>query len=332
MTKRVLVTGGTGFIGHHLVRRLVSTDVHVRLLCRRDSDLAHVREVATLIELCYGDLKDPVSLAEAVTGIDVMFHLAAATRGNWAEAYQATVKGTEHLLDYAQRTGVPRVVYVSSMSVYDYARMPRDATVDENAPLETRPETRTVYARSKCEAEAIVRRYLNASDIAVCILRPGAVYGPGGPPHIPATFRFARDKSVFLIGGGLRQIPLVYVENLIDALLLAAESHQAIGQVYNVVDSPPVIERLYVSKYLGRLKSRQMPVIPLPTLPFLVAAHFYDLVARATGRHPNADMYRAVKRVTNRIFFSARKISQDLGWRSRVSLDEGLQASVGGSH
>jgi len=324
---RVLVTGGTGFIGHHLVRRLASSGAHVRVLCRRGSDLTRLREVAALIEFCYGDLKDPVSLREAVNGIDVLFHLAAATKGNWAEAYQATVKGTEHLLECARCAGMRRVMYVSSMSVYDYAEMFPGAIVDESAPLETRPETRNVYARSKYEAEAIARRYLNASDIAVCILRPGAVYGPSGPAHIPTTFRILRDKVVFVIGGGLRQIPLVYVENLVDALLLAAKSHQAIGQIYNVVDSPPVSERLYVSRYLG-LTDRQMPMVPIPLLPFLVAARFYDLAARTSGRNPYSDIYRAMRRVTNRVLFSAQKVSRDLGWQSRVSLDEAIQANV----
>ena len=323
----VLVTGGTGFIGRHLVRRLVETGARVRVLVRPSSDLNPLRSVADRLEIFPGDLKVAASLDAAVNGTETVFHLGAATREGWEQAEQASVLGTGCLLKKARSQGVQRFVYVSSMAVYDYGRMLPGAVVDENSPLEFHPQLRNAYARSKCEAEALARSYLHASDMVLTIVRPGAVYGPGGPAHIPPTIRLIGSKLAWAIGGGRRQVPLLYVEDLIDALLRIASSNTAAGKIYNVVSDTPVSEADYVSAYL-QARGRQILLIPVPCWPFLLLAHMFDFVQRTTRRNPYSDVCRSLRRITNPVVFSAAAIQKELSWRVRTDVEDGIQTTL----
>ena len=325
----VLVTGGTGFIGRHLVRRLVETGARVRVLARPSSDLNPLRGVADRLEICPGDLKAADSLDAAVKGIEIVFHLGAATREGWEQAEQASVLGTGCLLKKARSHGVQRFVYVSSMAVYDYGRMPPGAIVDENSPLEFHPHLRNAYARSKCEAEALARGYLRASDMVLTIVRPGAVYGPGGPAHIPPAMRLIGGKVALAIGGGRRQVPLLYVEDLVDALLRIASAPMAAGKIYNVVSDRPLTEADYVSAY-SQARGRQILVIPLPRWPFFLLAHVFDFLRRTTRQNPQSDVFRSLRRITNPVVFSAAAIQKELGWQVRTGVEDGIQTCLEG--
>ena len=298
----------------------------MRVLVRPSSDLNALRGVTDRVEICPGDLKAADSLDAGVNGIETVFHLGAATRDSWEQAQQA-VLGTGCLLKKARIRGVQRFVYVSSMAVYDYGRMPPGAVVDENSPLEFHPHLRNAYARSKCEAEAFARSYLHASDMVLTIVRPGAVYGPGGPAHIPPTIRMIGGKVALAIGGGQRQVPLLYVEDLIDALLRIASAATAIGKIYNVVSDTPVSEADYVSAY-SQARGRQILVIPLPCWPFFVLAHMFDFVQRKTRQNPQSDVFRSLRRITNPVVFSAAAIQKELGWRVRTGVEDGIQTSL----
>jgi len=326
--RTVLVTGGTGFIGRHLLCQLVASGARVRALVRSGSDLNVLRSVADRLEIVQGDLKAPDSLGPILESVEFVFHLAATTRGTWEEAQQAAVLGTAWMLEKALQLGVQHFIYISSMAVYDYGRLPAGAVVDENAPLESDPQRRNTYARLKCAAEALVRDRLNASGMALTIVRPGAVYGPGGPAHIPPAVRLVAGKLAFAIGGGQRQLPLLYVDDLVDALLRIAAAPIAAGKIYNVVSDARVTEANYVSAYL-RARGRRILLLPIPRWPFCSLAWLYDSVLCLTGRNPESDLLRSVRRVTNRVFFSAEAIQRDLGWRVRTDVDRGLQASLG---
>lgn len=326
--RRVLVTGGTGFIGRHLVQRLVASGAQVRALVRPTSNCSVWGKVLDRIEVVRGDMRAPDSLEIAAKETQLIFHLAAATQGDWEQAEQATVLGTDCLLEKAKAAGVRHFIYISSMTVYDLSGLPPGAVVDENAPLEPAPQRRNTYARSKCEAEAMIRRHLPASPMAVTIVRPGAVYGPGGPPHIPPAIHVVADKFAFAIGGGRRQMPLVYVGDLVDALLQVADASIAAGKIYNIVCDAAVPEGVYVSEYL-RGRGRRVLLLPLPKLPFLLAARLCDAAAHLRSRNMESDLLRSFRRVINPVSFSSAAIKRDLGWVARTELDQGIRASVG---
>ena len=298
----------------------------MRVLVRPSSDLSVLNGVADRLEICPGDLKAADSLDAAVKGIETVFHLGAATREGWEQAEQASVLGTGCLLKKARTRGVQRFVYVSSMAVYDYGRMPSGAVVDENSPLELHPHLRNAYARSKCEAETLARSYLHASDMILTIVRPGAVYGPGGPAHIPPTIRVIGGKVALAIGGGQRQVPVLYVQDLIDALLRISTASTA-GKIYNVVSDTPVTEADYVSAY-SQARGRQILLIPLPRWPFLVLAKLFDVVQRKTRQNPHSDVFRSLHRITNPVVFSAAAIQKELGWRVHTGVEDGIQNTL----
>ncbi len=326
--RAVLVTGATGFIGRRLVRRLISAGACVRVLVRLASNLQVLGDARDRLEVCQGDLKDADSLEASVRSAEIVFHLANSVGRTWEETRQATVRGTQCLLESARKAGVQRFIYVSSMSVYDFSRMKPGAVVDENAPLETEPRIRHDYARSKCEAEEVVRRYLRARGMAVTIARPGAVYGPEGAPHLPTTIRVVAGCVAFAIGGGQRPIPLVYVDDLVGALLRMAGSAVAAGKIYNVVADTPVSERLYASKYLEMHGRGGVTLVPLPRMPFLWAAGLYDWTLRLSRRNKDSAVLRSLRRVTNPVSFSAAAVANDLGWRARTKLEDGIRASI----
>jgi nucleoside-diphosphate-sugar epimerase len=323
----VLVTGGTGFIGSRLVHRLVEIGARVRVLIRPGSDLKSLRSVADRLELYLGDLGAAESLDAAVNGIDTVFHLGAATREGWEQAERASVLGTGSLLKKARRCGVQCFVYVSSMAVYDYGKMRRGAIVDENAPLELHPYLRNAYARSKCQAETLARSYLHARDMSLTIVRPGAVYGPGGPAHIPPTIRPIGGNVALAIGGGRRQVPLLHVDDLIDALLRIAVAPIAAGKIYNVVSDMPVTEADYISAY-SQARGKQVFLISLPSWPFFAMAQLFDFVQRSTGHNPQSDFCRALRRVTTPVLFSSAAIQKEIGWRVQTGMKDGIQTTL----
>lgn len=327
--RAVLVTGGTGFIGRHLLRRLAAGGARVRALVRAGSDPDALKNVFGRVEIVRGDLRDPESLRCAVEGIELVFHLAAATRGDWEEAQAATVLGTASLLECARAAGIRQFIHVSSMAVYDFGRMPAGAVVGEAAPLEEQPHRRNVYARSKWEAEAVVRGALGHRDMTVTIVRPGAVYGPGGPAHLPPAVRVIAGRFALAIGGGHREMPLIHVDSLIDALLLLAGSPAAAGKIYNVVSGDGVTEADHVSRHF-REKGRRILLLPLPRAPFLLLARLCDAAARFTRRNPDSDLFRSLRRVTQPVAFRAAAFERDFAWRARAALHPGIAASGGG--
>ncbi len=230
----VLVTGGTGFIGSHLVRRLVADGQRLRVLCRPSSSLDRMPPSGVAVTM--GDVADRESVRKAMQGIQVVYHLAATTAGDWAEHYQGTVLGTRNVLEAAAEVQARRVVYVSSLGVLHASRFPKNGVVDESFPLEERPHARGDYSRAKLDAEQLVRQFANDGDLPVCVIRPGLVYGPGHGEFLSdAGFRVSKGV-VLVVGVGRRRLPLTYVENLVDALLLAAQSQDTCGRTYQIVD------------------------------------------------------------------------------------------------
>ncbi len=327
--RAVLLTGATGFIGRHLLCRLAASGARVRALVRPESHPLALENIFGRVEVFCGDLRDTESLRRAVQGIDLVLHLAAATRGDWEEAHAATVLGTARLLELARAARVRHFIHISSMAVYDYGRMAPGAVVDESAPLEEQPHRRNHYARSKSEAEAIVRAGLDAPGMGVTIVRPGAVCGPGGPAHLPPAVRVVDRRIAFAIGGGVREIPIVHVDDLINALLLLAFAPAAFGKTYNIVAGEGVTEADHVLHHF-REQGRRVFLLPLPRGPFLVLARLYDAAARLTRRNQQSDMHRSLRRVTQPVLFRSAAFERDFAWRARTRFTPAIPVSADG--
>jgi predicted dehydrogenase/nucleoside-diphosphate-sugar epimerase len=316
--RSVLLTGATGFIGRHFLCRLAADGARVRALVRPQSNPDALQNAFARVEVLRGDLRDADSLRRAVEGMDLVIHLAAATRGDWEEAYAATVCGTARLVELARAAGVRHFVHVSSMAVYDYGRLPRGAVVDESSPLEEQPHRRNHYARSKCEAETIVRASMKMSGMGITIVRPGAVCGPGGPGHLPPAVRVLGRRIALAIGGGRREIPLIHVDDLMDALLLLAFAPKSFGKIYNIVAGDGLTEADHVVRHF-REQRRPVFLLPLPRAPFLLLARLYDAASRLLRRNPPSDVFRSLRRVTQPVLFRAVALQRDFAWRAGMS-------------
>jgi nucleoside-diphosphate-sugar epimerase len=220
---RAFVTGASGFIGSHLVRALKAKGWDVRAFVHR-TPLAEIRGVTAVS----GDILDEPALEKAMAGVDVVFHLAAAVGSIVLDprAFQlVNINGTEAVLAAAGRAGVGRVVHFSSIGVLGAVKA--GVVADEDHPA----APRTWYDRTKFAAEAAVRRAVTGG-LAVVIVRPGWVYGPGDRRTFKFIRAICRRRSALIAGAPGRQTP-VYIDDLIAGVLLAAEKGRP-GAVYHL--------------------------------------------------------------------------------------------------
>ena len=237
---RVLVTGGAGFIGSHLVQALVQRGDKVRVFDNFSTGSAeNLSQVAHQIELVAGDLHNRTQVREAVSGVELIFHEAAFVSvpesiENPAECYKANVQGTIEVLEAARKAGVKRIVLASSCAVYGaIPTMP----LRESMP----PECLSPYAASKQFNEGLAQLYSNAYRLPVVALRYFNVYGPRQSTDsdyaavIPKfVLRLKANQSPIIYGDGSQSRDFIFVEDVVRANLLASEKEEAAGKIFNI--------------------------------------------------------------------------------------------------
>ena len=325
MSNLCLLTGASGFIGGRLARRLVNEGHPVRCLVRHTSstqDLEHLD-----VELVEGDLSDPASIARAAAGVASVVHCGALV-SDWAtvaEIRRINVDGTRHLMRAAQRAGVTRVVHLSSTDVYGHPGLPG---VDESqAPA----RFSNWYSRTKLESESEVRGAGAAAGVPAVILRPATVYGPGSVGVVGEIARAVRARSMLLIDHGRSVAGLCYIDNLIDAALLALTAEPAVGQTFNVTDGLDITWR----QFIGDLADGLGSPAPRFNLPYglahglaLAMETSYRLLRTATGLQTPPLLSRQAVDVMGRDqSFSNSKLRR-LGWEPRVSYENGMRSTL----
>ena len=239
------MTGGSGFIGGRLVRRLVEDGWRVRALARSERSAAAVRALGA--DPVHGDLSDPQAMASGAAGCATAFHLAAHL-GQWGsrdEFEAGNVAGTENTLEACRLAGVARFVHCSTESVL-LAGKPL-VRVDESAPR--RPDSPALYAATKARAEAAVID-ANREGFETVVVRPRFVWGAGDTTLLPQIVAPAKAGRFAWIGGGRHLTSTTHVENVVQGLLLAAERGRP-GEVYFVTDGDPVVFREFVSDLIA---------------------------------------------------------------------------------
>lgn len=244
MKGAAFVTGGSGFVGGRLIERLVDDGVEVRALAR--SAAAAARVAALGAEPVHGDLQDRVALRAGAFESDVVIHCAAHV-GGWgraADIQRTNVAGTANVLRAAKAAGAPRFVHVSSLAAVIDGR-PLIA-FDENVPL--RPRSRSPYCASKAQSDQLV---LEAADtsFAAAVIRPGLLWGPGDTSLLPDLLAAVHAGQFAWLDEGRQQTVVTHVDNLVEAVVLAAE-HGRAGEAYFVADDERVTLREFVSALL----------------------------------------------------------------------------------
>jgi nucleoside-diphosphate-sugar epimerase len=321
-----LVTGATGFIGGRLARRLAEEGYTVRCLVRASSDTSQLDELD--VQIALGDLTSAPSLARAVRGCDHVFHCGALV-SDWAttrEIAAVNVAGTRDLLEASVGASVRRFVHFSTTDVYGY---PDGAGIDESY---AGTRFRNWYAQTKREAEAEVRRVEGTGALDAVILRPATVYGPGSKEVIGEIARAIQGGHMLLIDRGRPVAGLCYVDNLLDAALLALGHEAGPGEAFNVSDGLGVTWRELtdgLAEGLGCAKVRwSMPYWLANAIGFSLE-HGYRLLRGATGLSaPPLLSRQAVQVLGKNQDFSNRRAREVLGWEPRVDYATGLEATV----
>jgi nucleoside-diphosphate-sugar epimerase len=240
--KRVLVTGGTGFIGGRLIERLASqSQARIRVLVR---DFARACRIARFpLEFVHGDVTAPASLAKAVEGCDVIFHCAYGNSGSPERQRLVNFQGTKNLLDSAAGQPVSRFVHLSTIMVYGETA---DGDVDESAP---RRYMGLVYPDSKLDAEKLVLAYAAAGRIAAAVLQPAEVYGPYATVWTQNVLQALQSTRQILVDGGAGFCSPVYVDDLVSAMILAAVKPEAAGETFLIGAEHPVTWKEFYGRF-----------------------------------------------------------------------------------
>lgn len=327
-SRSILVTGATGFIGKKLVNRLLANGYSIRVLIRSRERIEKLNSIFVgPIEYCIGDISSADDVERACKGIETVYHLAAATKGKWYHHLDVTVSGTSNIIKACMHSGVQNLVYVSTIGVLNSTKPPRDGSVCDEFPYEACPSKRGNYASSKLEAERRVRDFMERSDgrrTNVIILRPGIVYGSGKAPLLGIVLPLTKKFSM-AIEYKDRILPLVYVENLVDAMLLAANSNRQ--GIYNVVDDA---ENISVKDFIRAYKAvtNKKFFVIYPALPFLRAGFF--LIDRFSPilRGKSTFFGYNLKAKDPSITYSSKGIAASLGWESKKGFLEGITEAI----
>lgn len=317
---KILVTGGTGFTGKALVRRLLKDGHHVIALDFQEGlKTQELRDWGA--EVVIGTVTDKTVVDRCMTGVDIVHHLAAAFRQlNVPNSYywDVNVEGTKNVLAAAFREKVKKFVYCSTCGVHGNVEHPPG---DETAPI----NAADYYQQTKYEAEPIVRQY-QEQGMATTILRPAAIYGPGDPERFFMIFKRV-NKGVFpMFGSGKTLYHPLYIDHLIDAHVLAQEPGRGDGEAYLIADEQYVEIETLVKKTAEAL-GVTVKIPHLPIWPVIIVGHICEKVCTPLKITPpifprRVDWYRQ-----NRAF-SIDKAKRDLGYHPQISLDEGLRRTA----
>lgn len=322
--RKVLVTGASGFLGSRTVAALAKRGWGVHALVRNSSRTDHLELPG--VTLFRGDVAVAESLHPAFAGIDSVIHAAADTRGDRDGGERSTVRGTRNILDLSSRYPVRKLVYISSCSVYGVADYPPGEVVTEESPLERFPERRGAYSHAKFRAEQLVTGAMDGGSLSIACLRPGTIYGPGGEVYTPMLGLSIGRKVFAVIGNGAFVLPLVYVDNMVGAILAALDNPLCTNRIYNVVDPEHVTKKAYMEGLVQKLHPGSRTVyIPYSFLKALV--FLQEKASRAIGREPALSLYR-LNSSQNPVLYDAAKIRLELAWQPSVTVADAFGSLI----
>jgi nucleoside-diphosphate-sugar epimerase len=316
---RVTVTGGTGFLGGFLVRDLLAKGVSVRVLARPSPRAEQLRVAGA--EIIAGDINQPESIARAVAGSEVVYHLAARVGAAARRRYFDTnVAGTERVLSACSKGHVEQFVYLSSLAVY--GPVEEGERIDEHTPLDKRAYLRDSYSESKIIAERLVNSYAQQTGLPTAIVRPGIIFGPGRPLPI-GIFGLRLGSTNFVFGKPEHRFPLNYVENLVDAMQAAASGTGL--REYNVLDEDDLtLGRYHAIKSAADGSATRFCPGWLLYLGSPISEALRPIVPMADTRLSQHQLRRSLQ---DR-WYDTHHIRNETGWRPRVVLEEAIQRTL----
>jgi nucleoside-diphosphate-sugar epimerase len=265
------------------------------------------------VDIVEGDLADSAFLDRVLGGIEVVFHLAKVEAKKWADYYEQDVLATTRIGERALAAGVKRFIYTGTIDSYYSANA--SEVITEDTPLDPRLGRRNFYARSKAACERALMALHREKGLPVVVLRPGIVIGKGCPPSHWGIGLFESDARVSFWGTGSNLLPLVLVEDVAEALILAMRVDAAVGKTFLLADKPMLNAREYVgilSNEIGtRIKAKTMPI-----WRHFLSDWLKELVKNLI-RHPNRRIpsYRDWDSRSHRARYDSSRTQEILGWK-----------------
>lgn len=313
---KTLITGGNGFIGSHLVERLLNHDFQVKCLVRKTSNLRWIQELP--IEFVYGDITDLDSLLPIVPHVDFVFHLSGALRANKeSEFYRVNSEGTKNLLQACKQNNpdLKRFIYVSTQAAAGPAT--NGIPLSEN----DLPQPISTYGKSKQLAEQVVMEY--QKFFPVTIVSPPSVYGPRDD-DILEVFKYIKFGIKPLIGKQEKLVSIIHVHDLVRGIQAAAEHSSAENELFFLAHNQPCSWRELEDTIASVMDKRAM-TIRLPVFMLDVAAYLSELVAKIFKKTAILNLDKANEMKQNFWLIDPSKAEQQLGFRAEIPLETGMK-------
>ena len=332
----ILVTGSNGFIGSKVVEELLEYGfANLRCFVRPSSHLDRLHNVLARfdagknVELVTGDLLSRDDCRNAAEGVSIIYHLAAGIEKSFAGAFMNSALATRNLMDAFLEVGTTpkRFVNVSSFAVYSNVMLKRGDLLDETCPLEDSPQERfDAYGFGKLKQEELVKEYARKYELPYVIVRPGYVFGPGkrelsGRVGI-GTFGF------FIQVNGSNLLPLTFVDNCAEAIVLAGLTPGIEGEIFNVVDDELLTGRQFLKSYKNRVKPFRSVRIPY-SAAYAMCIVWEKYAKRSKNQLPPAFNRRRCAAQWKPMRYSNQKLKDRLGWKPRVPMKEAMEAFLG---
>ncbi|WP_457557473.1 NAD-dependent epimerase/dehydratase family protein [Candidatus Harpocratesius sp.] len=318
----ILITGATGFIGSHLVKRNLQNRYHVRALVR--SSNPKYKELETMgVEIVIGDMTDYESLERACIGVDIIFHCAGVVT-DWAprELFESVnIQGMENLCKVAINAKIQRFVYISTNDVFGPIE---DVLIDETFPLKKWGE---LYPDTKIEAEKIAWKYYHEYQLPVTMVYACWVYGKGDQTFIPLTADAIIKKEMMFWRKNAHTWP-TYIDNLIDLLIILSSNPKAIGEGFLCHDGEMITFQQLCTDLAEGLGVKP-PKTQIPYFLAITIAKLMEWWWKLTKKktRPLLTTY-TVKNLGSRLNFSIEKAERMLGWTPKISYQEGLKRTL----
>jgi len=327
----ILVTGASGFIGAKVVEILLEYGFcNLRCLVRPSSQLGRLKKATAPfdgkgnIEFLAGDLLSPEDCAKAAEGVSIIYHLAAGFDKSFAGAFMNSALTTRNLMEAFLQHGTPkRFVNVSSFAVYSNLSLERGAVLNETCALEDAPQKRwDAYGFGKLKQEELVKEYGERCHLRYVIVRPGAVFGPG---KTQLNGRVGIDTFGFFMHlGGHNQLPLTFVDNCAEAIVLAGLTPGIDGEIFNIVDDELPTSRQFLRAYKKKAGVRSIS-LPYP-ITYLLCYLWERYASWSRNQLPPAFNRRRCSAEWKGNRYSNRKLRERLSWKPRVGMDDAMEA------
>ncbi len=307
---RVLVTGATGHVGPPVARKLVENGYQVRALVR---GLSRTRELERLgVELIYGDVRDLESLKRAAQDVDVIVHMAAGVKGSIDFILNSCVRGTENVAKAARSASVQRVVYLSSMAIYDFSKLRNGDEIGPDSPLDEQAEARSAYALGKRRAEDVALAEMRRDGPAWTILRPSYIARDGADASSAVGVKIVNLLVCFGTPG--RTIRLIHGEEVATAILGILQTQATRGQVFTISEKPIVLGD-FVRHCMRADSETRIHVLYLPYSVAWMMVRALQLLNSVTGKGPAMSM-RRIHYLYRDLKVNTKAIQEAIGWEA----------------